>query len=118
VYAYLDFPLFPEGFRMTHFFKICRFVVVLSLVPIFSALGGETIQELPGKALEATTVSTGSHIFEGKLLKMIEEEFWMVEDMASNLDRIHMGSETTLSQSPKQPGDSIQTVVKKNGHAL
>jgi len=53
---------------MTHFFKICRFVVVLSLVPIFSALGGETIQELPGKALEATTVSTGPHIFEGKLL--------------------------------------------------
>ena len=103
---------------MTHFFKIYRFVVVLSLVPIFSALGGETIQELPGKALEATTVSTGSHILEGKLLKMIEEEFWMVEDMASNQHRIHKGSETTLPQLPKQPEDSIQSVVKKNGHAL
>jgi hypothetical protein len=44
---------------------------------------------------------------------MIEEEFWVMEDMASNLDRIRMGSETTLSQSPKQPGDSIQTVVRK-----
>ena len=53
---------------MTHFFHICRFVVVLSLVPIFSGLGGETVQELPGKALETSTGSTGSHIFEGKLL--------------------------------------------------
>jgi len=40
---------------------------------------------------------------------MIEGEFWMVEDMASNQGRIHIESETTLSQSPKQPGDSIVT---------
>jgi len=62
------FSSFSKRFPMTHFFHICRFVVVLSLVPIFSGLGGETVQELPGKALEASTGSTGSHIFEGKLL--------------------------------------------------
>ena len=42
----------------------------------------------------------------------------MVEDMASNQGRIHIESEITLSQSPKQPGDSIQSVVRKNGYAL
>ncbi len=101
---------------MTHFTKICMFFVVLSLVPIFSALGGETIKELPGKALETTTSSTGSHILEGKLLK-IEGDFWVVEDFSGNQHQVHIGAETKLPQSPKQPGDSIQAVVRKDGHA-
>ena len=102
---------------MTGFFSVCKFIVVLSLVPVFPVLGGETTKELPGKTMETTTGSTGSHILEGKLLN-IEGEFWVVEDMASNQRRIHIGSDTTLPQSPKQPGDFVQAVVRKNGHAL
>ena len=102
---------------MTRFINICKLLVVFSLLPVFPALAGETTKELPGKALEATTGSNGSHILEGKLLN-IEGEFWVVEDMANNRHRIHIGSNTTLPQSPKQPGDFVQAVVRKNGHAL
>ncbi len=101
---------------MKHFTKIGMFVVVLGLVPAFSVLGGEALKELPGKALEATTSSTGSHILEGKLLK-IEGEFWVLEDLSGDQHRVHIGAETKLPQSPKQPGDSIQAVVRKDGHA-
>lgn len=102
---------------MKYFLTLCKFVVVLGLVPNISALGGETTKELPDNALETTTGSGGSRILEGKLLN-IEGEFWVVEDMASNQHRIHIGPETTLPQAPKQSGDSVQAVVRKNGHAL
>ncbi len=102
---------------MKRFLTICKFVVVLGLVPNISALGGETAKDLPGNVLEATTGSAESHILEGKLLH-IEGEFWVVEDMASNQHRIHIGPKTTLPQAPKQSGDSVQAVVRKNGHAL
>ncbi len=101
---------------MTHLFKYCLFVFVVSLVPFFSAVGSETIQELPGKDLKTTTSSAGAHILEGKLLNT-EGEFWIVEDMSGNQHRIHIGTETTLPQTPKQQGDSIQAVVRKGGHA-
>jgi hypothetical protein len=102
---------------MKYFLTLCKFVVVLGLVPTISSLGGETAKELSGNALEATTGSVGSHILEGKLLH-IDGEFWVVEDMASNQHRIHIGPKTTLPQAPKQSGDSVQAVVRKNGHAL
>jgi len=101
---------------MTNFIKIGILFVVLGLVPIFSVLAGETMKELPGKSLEATPSSTGSNILEGKLLK-IEGDFWVVEDMSGNQRQIHIGAETKLPQSPKQTGDSIQAVVRKDGHA-
>jgi hypothetical protein len=101
---------------MTNFIKIGIFFVVLGLVPIFSVLAGETMKELPGKSLQATPSSTGSNILEGKLLK-IEGDFWMVEDLSGNQHQIHIGAETQLPQSPKQTGDSIQAVVRKDGHA-
>ena len=102
---------------MAHFFNIFGFVVVLTLVPLFPVLGGETLKELPGKAVEATTGSNGSHILEGKLLNT-EGKFWVVEDLSGNQHRIHIGAKTTLPQTPKQTGDSIQAVVRKNGLAL
>lgn len=101
---------------MTDFIKICILFVVLGLVPIFSVLAGETMKEFPGKSLEATPSSTGSNILEGKLLK-IEGDFWVVEDLSGNQHQIHIGAETMLPQSPKQTGDSIQAVVRKDGHA-
>jgi hypothetical protein len=48
---------------MSAFSRICRCFVGLSLLPIFSAPGGETVNELPGKALEVSTKSTGSNIW-------------------------------------------------------
>jgi hypothetical protein len=101
---------------MTNFIKIGIFFVVLGLVPIFSVLAGETMKELPGKSLQATPSSTGSNILEGKLLK-IEGDFWMVKDLSGNQHQIHIGAETKLPQSPKQTGDSIQAVVRKDGYA-
>ena len=102
---------------MLHFFKIFSFAVVLSYMPLFSALGGETGNMPPGQALQATPSSSGSQILEGKLLK-IEGDFWVVEDKANHQHRIHIGSETMLPSPPKQLGDSIQALVKKDGHAL
>ena len=101
---------------MTNFIKFGILFVVLSLVPIFSVLAGETMQELPGKSLQATPSSTGSNILEGKLVQ-IEGDFWLVEDLSGNQHRIHIGAKTILPQSPKQTGDSIQAVVRKDGHA-
>ncbi len=101
---------------MTRYLKICRFIFVLSLVPILPSVGGETIKQLPGAALEATTNSAGPHILEGKLLT-IEGDFWVVEDMSGNRHRIHIVADTTLPRTPKQQGDSIQAVVRKGGHA-
>jgi len=101
---------------MRHFITIGILYVVLGLVSTFSVLAGETMKELPGKSLEATTNSTGSNILEGKLLK-IEGDFWVVEDSSGNQHRIHIGAETKLPQSPKQTGDPIQAVVRKDGHA-
>jgi hypothetical protein len=74
------------------------------------------MKELPGKYLQADPSSTGSNILEGKLLK-IEGDFGVVEDLSGNQHQIHIGTETTLPQSPKQTGDSIQAVVRKDGHA-
>ena len=101
---------------MTNFIKIGAFFVVFGLVPIFSVLAGETMKEFPGKSLEATSSSTGSNILEGKLLK-IEGDFWVVEDLSGNQHQIHIGAKTILPQSRKQTGDSIQAVVRKDGHA-
>jgi len=101
---------------MTTFIKIAILFVVLGLVPIFSVLAGETMKELPGKSLEATPSSTGSNILEGKLLK-IKGDFWVVEDLSGNQHQIHIGAKTILPQSRKQTGDSIQAVVRKDGHA-
>ena len=101
---------------MTNFIKIGIFFVVLGLVPIFSVLAGETMKEFPGKSLEATPSSTGINILEGKLLK-IDGDFWVVEDLSGNQRQIHIGAKTKLPQSPKQTGDSIQAVVRKDGHA-
>ena len=101
---------------MTTFIKIAILLVVFGLVPIFSVLAGETMKELPGKSLETTPSSGGSNILEGKLLK-IEGDFWVVEDLSGNQHQIHIGAETILPQSPKQTGDSIQAVVRKDGHA-
>ena len=74
------------------------------------------MKEFPGKSLEATPSSTGINILEGKLLK-IEGESWVVEDLSGNQHQIHIGAETKLPQSPKETGDSIQAVVRKDGHA-
>lgn len=101
---------------MTNFIKIGIFFFVLGFASILSVLAGETMKELPGKSMEATPSSTGSNILEGKLLK-IEGEFWVVEDLSGNQHQIHIGAETKLPQSPKQTGDSIQAVVRKDGHA-
>ena len=101
---------------MTNFIKIGIFFVVLSLFSIFSVLAGETMKELPGKSLEATPSSTGINILEGKLLE-IEGEVWVVEDLSGNQHQIHIGAKTKLPQSPKETGDSIQAVVRKDGHA-
>jgi hypothetical protein len=101
---------------MTNFIKIGILFVVLSLVPIFSVLAGETMKILPGKSLEATPSSTGSNILEGKLLK-IEGDVWVVKDLSGNQHQIHIGAKTILPQSPKQTGDTIQAVVRKDGHA-
>ncbi len=102
---------------MTDFFHICILVVIFIFSPLFPALGGETVKEIPSNTVEAKPGSNGSHILEGKLLN-IDGEFWVVEDMANNQRRIHIGPDTTLPQSAKQPGDSFQAVVRKNGHAL
>ncbi len=99
---------------MRHLFHICKLIVIFSLMPIFTAFSGETTKDVPTQAIESTSESTGSH---RKLLKA-EGEFWLIEDKASNQHRIHIGSDTTLPQVPKQPGDSIQAVVRKNGHAI
>jgi len=101
---------------MTNFIKFGIFFVVLGLVPNFSVLAGETMKELPGKSLEATPSSTGINILEGKLLK-IDGDFWVVEDLSGNQRQIHIGAKTMLPPSPKQTGDSIQAVVRKDGHA-
>ena len=101
---------------MPNFIKIAILFVVLGLVPIFSVLAGETMKEFPGKSLEATPSSTGINILEGKLLK-IDGDFWVVEDLSGNQHQIHIGAETKVPQSPKQTGDSIQAVVRKDGHA-
>jgi hypothetical protein len=115
IYTGRIFSLYGS-FHMTNFIKIGIFFVVLSLFSIFSVLAGETMKELPGKSLEATPSSTGINILEGKLLK-IEGDFWVVEDLSGNQHQIHIGAETRLPQSPKQSGDSIQAVVRKDGHA-
>ena len=98
---------------MTNFIKIGLFFVAFGLVPISSLLAEETLKGLPGKSLQA---STGSNILEGKLVQ-IEGDFWLVEDLSGNRHRIHIGAKTILPQSPKQTGDSIQAVVRKDGHA-
>jgi len=102
---------------MMQFMSMFKLVVVLSLIPNLYALGEETTKTLPGNTIEATTASRESYILEGKLLN-IEGKYWVVEDMASNQHRIHVGTKTTLPQSPKQAGDSIQAVVRANGLAL
>ena len=101
---------------MTTFIKIGIFFFVLGLFPNFSVLAGETMRELPGKSLQTTPSSTGSNILEGKLLK-IEGDFWLVKDLSGNQHQIHIGAKTKLPQSPKQTGDTIQAVVRKDGHA-
>ena len=101
---------------MTNFIKIGLFFVAFGLVPISSLLAEETPKEFPGKSLQATPSSTGSNILEGKLVQ-IEGDFWLVEDLSGNRHRIHIGAKTILPQSPKQTGDSIQAVVRKDGHA-
>jgi|GEM_PF-1524350 len=101
---------------MTTFLKIGIFFVVLGFIPIFSVLAGETTKELPGNSLQTTTSSTGSTILEGTLMK-IEGDFWVVEDLSGNQHKIHIGAKTILPQSPKQTGDTIQAVVRKDGHA-
>jgi len=101
---------------MMHVMKVSLLLGVLGLVPIFSVLAGETMKEFPGKSLEAAPSSTGSNILEGKLLK-IEGDFWVVEDLSGNQHQIHIGAKTILPQSRKQTGDSIQAVVRKDGHA-
>ena len=101
---------------MTNFIKVAIFFVVLGLFPIFSVLAGETMKELPGKSLQATPSSTGSNILEGTLLK-IEGDFWVVKDLSGNQHQIHIGAETILPQSPKKTGDTIQAVVRNDGHA-
>ncbi len=102
---------------MTYFFHIFICLAASSISPVFPALGEETKKEIPGKTVEATTASGGSHILEGKLLN-IDGEFWVIEDLAKNERRIHIGPDTTLPQSAKKPGDSFQAVVRKNGHAI
>ncbi len=102
---------------MTYSFHVCVFVVVLIFSPLFPALGGETAKEIPSDTVEAKPGSNGSYILEGKLLN-IDGEFWVVEDLDSNQRRIHIGSDTTVPQLAKQPGDSFQAVVRKNGHAI
>ncbi len=102
---------------MMPFFNIYKLVVIFSILPLFSAYGGEMIRDIPTQAIESTSESTGSHILEGKLVN-IEGEFWLVEDKANKHHKIHIGSDTTLPQPPKQSGDSIQAVVRKNGHAI
>lgn len=101
---------------MTDFIKIGLFFVAFSLVPISSLLAEETMKEFPGKALHATPSSTGSNILEGKLVKIVGD-FWVVEDLSGNQHQIHIGAKTILPQSSKQAGDSIQAVVRKDGHA-
>ncbi len=102
---------------MTYSIHVFIFVVVFIFSPLFPALGGETVKEIPGNTVEAKPGSNGSYILEGKLLN-IDGEFWVVEDLASKQRRIHIGSDTTVPQSAKQPGDSLQAVVRKNGHAI
>ena len=101
---------------MTNFIKIGLFFVAFGLVPISSLLAEETLKEFPGKSLHATPSSTGSNILEGKLVQ-IEGDFWLVEDLSGNQHQIHIGTKTILPQSPKQTGDFIQAVVRKDGHA-
>jgi len=101
---------------MRNFIKIGLFFVAFGLVPISSLLAEESMKEFPAKSLQATPSSTGSNILEGKLVQ-IEEDFWVVEDMSGNQHQIHIGAKTILPQSPKQAGDSIQAVVRKDGHA-
>jgi hypothetical protein len=64
----------------------------------------------------SSDLSTGSNILEGKLLK-IEGDLWVVKDSSGNQHQIHIGAKTILPQSPKQTGDTIQAVVRKDGHA-
>jgi len=96
--------------------KIGLFLGVLGLAPTFSVLGGETMKEISGNSMETTTSSMASYVLEGKLLA-VEGELWALEDMAGHQHRVHIMAETTLPQSPKQPGDSIHAVVNQNGHA-
>ena len=102
---------------MPHFIHIFTGVLVLSLLSLFPVLGMETTKERPIKAPSTTPGSGGSRILEGKLLN-IEGDLWMVEDKAGNHHRVHIGPDTMRPQSPKEMGDSIQAVVRKNGHAL
>lgn len=101
---------------MMHMMKISLLLGVLGLAPMFSVLGGETMKELPGNSMETTTSSMKPYVLEGKLLA-VEGEFGVMEDMSGNQHRVHIGEDTTLPQSPKQPGDSIHAVVSQNGHA-
>ena len=98
-------------------FRIFWFGFAPCLVPTFSTRGGEPSKILSGQRLETTRSSFESHLLEGKLLN-IEGEFLVIEDQASKQYRIHIGSETTKPSSPKQPGDSIQAVVREDGYAL
>ncbi len=104
---------------MKHLFLICQMILVLMLTPIFLASGicSETLQKIPSGSVEAATESTGSYILEGKLLK-IDGEFWIVEDLAGDQHKLHVGPNTTIPQSPKEPGNSIQAVVQQTGHAV
>ncbi len=102
---------------MTYFFLVVIFVATAFFSSLFPAFAKEVLKEIPNKTVEATTTSKGSHILEGKLLN-IDGEFWVVEDLANNQRRIHIGADTTLPQTAKKPGDSFQAVVRKNGHAI
>jgi len=66
---------------------------------------------------EITTGSIEPYALEGKLLND-KGKFWVMEDMSGNQHRLHIGAETTLPQSPKQPGDSIHAVINQDGEAL
>ncbi len=102
---------------MIHFLHIFTGVLVLTLLQHIPALGVENTKEQSSQTLNTNSSSGGSHILLGTLLN-IEGDFWLVKDKTGNHHRVHIGPDTIRPHSPKETGDSIGAVVRKNGHAL